>query len=581
MPGMACYARSPGVATSNAGGHFMKFINKVVAGAALALGLAFSAVAAERAIIVLDGSGSMWAQIDGEARITIARETLSSVLAELPDDLELGLMTYGHREKGNCGDIEMLVQPASDSGAAIADAANGINPKGMTPLSDAVRLAAEELRFTEEKATVILITDGLETCEVDSCALGGELESQGIDFTTHVLGFGLSDEEGRQVACLAENTGGKYLSAQDGVDLVEALTATVAEVAQAEPVPDPEPVPEPEPEPAVLEQNFTIEVALSEGGDLLGEGSDDGVYWELNQGGETVDYGYGIPLRQIAPGTYDLVVRFGPVEQTQILDITADALAAPYFVMNAGTVILRAYAAEGQPIDSGAALNVYYAGGDDYGYGEGRFFVPAGDITVTAKVGEGEVSETFDLAAGETVEKDLVAGVGLAVINGSYIEGMAIEDGGMAVNVLKAEKAIDGSREEVGYGYGPDEEYQLMPGDYVAVVRMGEAEAEAPFTVVSGQRVEVDVVINGGVAAFSMPEADGFNIYAAKKDIQGSRPEMGYGFGDAYQTTLPAGDYVVVTRYEDDTEAETAFSVVAGERVEVRAERTAAKAKTK
>ena len=109
----------------------------------------------------------------------------------------------------------------------------------MTPISDAVRLAAEDLRFTEQKATVILITDGLETCEVDPCALASDLESQGIDFTTHVLGFGLSDEEGQQVACLAENTGGQYLSAADGDALVEALTTTVAQVVQAEPEPAP------------------------------------------------------------------------------------------------------------------------------------------------------------------------------------------------------------------------------------------------------------------------------------------------------------------------------------------------------
>lgn len=555
----------------------MSILSKVLLGATMALALACPSLAAERAIIVLDGSGSMWAQIDGEARITIARDTLSSVLAELPADLELGLMTYGHREKGNCGDIEMLVQPAANSGAAISEAANGINPKGMTPLSDAVRMAAEELRFTEEKATVILITDGLETCEVDPCALGGELEEQGIDFTTHVLGFGLSDEEGRQVACLAENTGGKYLSAQDGDDLVEALTTTVAAVAQVEPAPEPAP----EPEPAVLEKNFTIEMTLSEGGDLLAEGTDDGVYWELNQGGETVDYGYGVPLRQVDPGTYELVVRFGPAEQTRTVEITADALAAPYFVMNAGTVILRAYASEGEPVDSGAALNLYYEGGDDYGYGEGKFYVPAGEVTVTARVGRGEVSETFDLAAGETVEKDLVAGVGLAVINGSYIEGMVIEDGGMAVNVFRAKKAIDGSREEVGYGYGPADEYQLPPGDYVAVVRMNQAEAEVPFTVVSGERVEVNVVLEAGVAALTMPGAEAFNLFAAKKDIQGNRAEVGYGYGTEYQTTLPEGDYVVVTRYADDTQSETPFSVTAGERTEVSVEPAGTKTKTK
>lgn len=558
----------------------MTFLRRAVLGSVAVLGLSASVVAGERAIIVLDGSGSMWAQIDGEARISIARDTLSSVLDGLPADLELGLMTYGHREKGNCGDIEMLVEPAPGSSAAIVEAAGKINPKGMTPLSDAVRLAAEDLRYTEEKATVILITDGLETCEVDACALGSDLEAQGIDFTTHVLGFGLSDEEGRQVACLAENTGGKYLSAQNGKDLLEALTSTVAEVVE---VAEPEPAPEPEPEPkaAILDKNFTIEVALAEGGELLNDDNNNGLYWELNQGGDTKDYGYGIPTKQIEPGDYELVVRYGPIQQSQPVSIVADALVSPYFVLNAGTAILRAYAAEGQPVADGAALNVYYDGGDDYGYGEGRFPVPAGEIRVTAKVGEGEVSETFTIAAGETIEKDLVAGVGLAVIDASYVEGMGIDEGGLGVTVFKAEKALDGSREEVGYGYGPGNEFQLTPGDYVAVVRMNEAQAEMPFTVASGERVDVNVVLNAGVAALDMPEAKSFQVFGAKKDIQGNRAELGYGYDTTHQTTLPAGDYVVVTRYEDDTETETAFSVVAGERVELSVEKGAAKAKTK
>ena len=78
-----------------------------------------------------------------------------------------------------------------------------------------------------------------------------------------------------------------------------------------------------------------------------------------------------------------------------------------------------------------------------------------------------------------------------------------------------------------------------------------------------------------------MPDAAGFTIYAAAKDIQGNRREMGYGYDAQYQTTLPAGDYVVVTRYADDSETETAFTVAAGERTEVRAERSAGKTKTK
>lgn len=50
------------------------------------------ALAADRAIVVLDASGSMWAQIDGVPRIAIARQTIKDVLAGLPEGLELGLM---------------------------------------------------------------------------------------------------------------------------------------------------------------------------------------------------------------------------------------------------------------------------------------------------------------------------------------------------------------------------------------------------------------------------------------------------------------------------------------------------------
>ncbi|WP_291310733.1 VWA domain-containing protein, partial [Devosia sp. 66-14] len=233
-------------------------------------------LAAEKAIIILDGSGSMWAQIEGKARIEIARETLSKVLAGVPDELELGFMSYGHREKGSCDDIELLVPPGAGTVAAISKAAAGITPKGKTPISAAVKLAAEELKYTEDKATVILITDGLETCEADPCALASTLESQGVDFTTHVVGFGLTDEEGKQVACLAENTGGKYIAAGDETALTEALKTTVAEVAAPA-----APEPAPEPTPAAAEFNLVPQVVIAEGDTTIASDAD--IVWEIHK----------------------------------------------------------------------------------------------------------------------------------------------------------------------------------------------------------------------------------------------------------------------------------------------------------
>ncbi|KIT15947.1 vWA domain-containing protein [Jannaschia aquimarina] len=186
-------------------------------------------------VFVFDGSGSMWGQINGRTKIEIARETLSSVLSEVSSDMQIGMIAYGHRQKGVCADIETVVPigPANLSVPRIVDAANRLQPKGKTPLTDAVRMAADELRYTENAATVVLVTDGIETCDADPCALGRELEAAGIDFTAHVVGFGLSEEDGTQVQCLADNTGGLYLSASNGDELGNALRRTVSTPAIA------------------------------------------------------------------------------------------------------------------------------------------------------------------------------------------------------------------------------------------------------------------------------------------------------------------------------------------------------------
>ncbi|MFG1413707.1 VWA domain-containing protein [Xanthobacter sp. VTT E-85241] len=208
------------------------------AAAAMLLSVGLAQAEAPRTIIVMDGSGSMWGQIDGRTKLDIARETVAKVLGTLPADQELGLMAYGHRSKGDCRDIELMVAPAKGTAKTIGERVAAMRFLGKTPLSEAVRQAAEALRYGEEAATVVLITDGLETCKADPCALGRELEAAGLNFTAHVIGFGLTKAEGAQVACLAENTGGRYIEASNANALRDALAATVA-------APAPPPAPEP------------------------------------------------------------------------------------------------------------------------------------------------------------------------------------------------------------------------------------------------------------------------------------------------------------------------------------------------
>jgi Ca-activated chloride channel family protein len=188
-----------------------------------------------RMVLVLDGSGSMWGQIDGTAKIAIAKAVMAELIDQIPTDFETGLIVYGHRRKGDCNDIEMLIPVGPHNPAAMKAKVQAISPKGKTPLSEAVRQAAQALRYTEERATVVLVSDGLETCDVDPCQLAAELAMSGVDFTVHVIGFDISQEDQARLRCLADKTGGLFLAAGSAGALRDALFTTVEKAKEPPP----------------------------------------------------------------------------------------------------------------------------------------------------------------------------------------------------------------------------------------------------------------------------------------------------------------------------------------------------------
>lgn len=528
------------------------------------------ALAEGRTIIVLDGSGSMWGQIDGKPKLEIAREALAEVLKTIPADTELGLIAYGHRDKGSCDDIETIVAPATGTAQAISDAAAKMQFLGKTPLTEAVRRAAAELRSTEEKATVVLITDGIETCEGDPCALARDLESSGVDFTAHVVGFGLTKDEGKQVACLAEDTGGQYITADDLDSLTVALQATVISA----PEPAPEPVPEPEPaKPAQVEINFAPKAMLAPGVPKPDDNSQ--VNWEIyaiNPDGSTgarVTTEYNDFKGYIEPGSYRLISSLDSAQAATDITLTADTLAAPEVVVNAARVILHPKGTEGGEIEPDASLNFTTTSGVDTTYfGDTRVYLPAGEVTLTAGLGLASQSETLTLTPGQLLEKDVIIQVGIAAIEGYYVEGMVIEGNGHQISIRSAKKSIDGSRENLTTSYGTGNQTKLSPGDYMAYVELGAASAEVPFSIKAGARTDVAVILDAGVLAYTAPGATEVQIFSAKKDINGNRKSVFHNFNAEDQTTLPGGDYTIVTT-KDGVEFETPATVKPGERTEV------------
>lgn len=528
--------------------------------------------AQERAMIVLDASGSMWGQIEGKTKIEIARDTLGEVLGAVPEANELGLMVYGHRRKGDCNDIELAVPAGKGTSGAITAFANGISPKGKTPLSAAVKQAAQALRFTEDRATVILVTDGLETCEMDPCALGRELEASGVNFTAHVVGFGLSKEEGAQVACLAEETGGQYMEASSADALGEALQQTVVVAA---PEPEPEPEPQQEPEPMKPEYNLTATATLAGGGPVL---ADKGMAWSLypveangkvGKKREARDYD---PTFQVSvpAGDYEVHFKIGRVEARRQVTLSDEEETTLQVVLNAGIINAVARRTPEGNIEKGIRIRVINGDIVDSGYGEGRWYMPAGEIEVRGTLAKAVSSQNVVLLPGEELDVEVIVGAGIVVASALYADdGPEVETGGIRYLVYEAKTDLKGNRKAVGSTYG-SKPIELPVGEYVVAARLEKAEVlSEPIKVESGARTDVQLVLNAGVAAISAPGGHRIRLLG-KKNLQGERKLIASANGDDMSLTLPAGKYLARVTYESDTApVEAEIEITAGERNEV------------
>jgi Ca-activated chloride channel family protein len=528
---------------------------------------------ADQAIIVLDASGSMWGQIAGETKMDVAKRTLATVLGTVAPALELGMMAYGHRDKGSCADIELMVPPAAGSASAIAAAAHGINPKGKTPISDAVRQAAEILRFTEEKATVILVTDGIETCEADPCAVASALEQAGVDLTVHVVGFGLTDDEGRQVACLAENTGGQYLPAGDAAMLGAALTQTVAEtVAPAPPAP---PAAEPQ-----VERNLKVTSRPAPGAPPF-TGAD-GIAYDAfvatADGHEpyavATEYGgNGSEATFLLPaGRYVIVAKKELASAEAVVEVIATAQTTADIVFNAGVIKAQAMATPTEPAtESGIAWDVTDVSGEvDTSYGSNRtILVDAGAAMVKASLGSASASVPVNVVAGQTTSVQVVIGAGKLVLKGKRSAEATDFDTAVSWDVT-------GASGDTATSYG-EASFDLPAGDYKVVARLGEATAEISVTVSAGQTTEqVVVVATGKVIAHALFAAGGpvvtagprFDILAPEPGTDGNRKVLATSYEDGASFDLPPGRYVLAAS-SDEASAEIPFDLVAGPPVEV------------
>ncbi|RBP48400.1 vWA domain-containing protein [Arenicella xantha] len=204
----------------------------IVIGVWAVIGFSSAMAQESRVVFILDGSNSMWGQVDGKAKIAIAQEVLGDVTTQLPKDTAIGLAAYGHRSKDDCGDIEMLLPIKQRQPSEFATTVASVVPKGKTPIEGALEFVAGQLGSSGAKTHLVLVSDGVESCGGDPCAAAKAMHQANASMSIHLVGFGVNKKERQQLQCIATEGGGMYADAQSAADLTKALAAVTENVAK-------------------------------------------------------------------------------------------------------------------------------------------------------------------------------------------------------------------------------------------------------------------------------------------------------------------------------------------------------------
>ena len=150
-----------------------------------------------RILFVFDASYSMTAQWESDAKINIARRILISMIDSLQhiDNVQMALRVYGHQSPvppQDCGDTKLEVPFEKNNAAIIRQRLRFITPKGTTPIANSLAACADDFPPCPDcRNIIILITDGMEECHGDPCAVSEDLQRRGIILKPFIIGIGI------------------------------------------------------------------------------------------------------------------------------------------------------------------------------------------------------------------------------------------------------------------------------------------------------------------------------------------------------------------------------------------------------
>ncbi len=184
-----------------------------------------------RILFVLDASGSMEGNWDGKSKFDVAKEILFQTLDSLEQNnghLEFALRIFGFqtpKQLKNCEDSKLVCDFAPNNATAFRKVLRNIKNQGQTPIAYSLYQAVNDFPpDPQAKNVIVLITDGIETCEGDPCSVSSVLASRHIALRPFIIGLGMGENGSEYFDCL-----GTYYDASDEHSFENALNVVISQ----------------------------------------------------------------------------------------------------------------------------------------------------------------------------------------------------------------------------------------------------------------------------------------------------------------------------------------------------------------
>lgn len=186
-----------------------------------------------RILFVLDASQSMYGLWGQEQKMKVATRLLGHLMDSLKnkENIEVALRVYGHQfsvAAGNrsCEDTKLEVPFANNNFNKIKTKLTEIRPTGTTPIAYSLEQTKNDFPpCTNCKNIIILITDGIEECQGDPCAVALALQKNGVTLRPFVIGMGLDLETIEAFRCV-----GSFFETKDAASFENVLQIVISQV---------------------------------------------------------------------------------------------------------------------------------------------------------------------------------------------------------------------------------------------------------------------------------------------------------------------------------------------------------------